>query len=199
MPSLKKLCLVLFALQYDYSSNGVTAFCTSQRTKLPPSSAINSAVLDRRAAFINTIALVPVVWSQGIDFAEAKVSIKPDAAFKSLVKAREELQQSREFLAKSDSEGLRDYLSDGSLNINNYGENAGALLASKQLDAESKRAIGTIRTYGAGADVVIMYGGLKADLEDEEAASNFNALNKKLKRTIDSLDEVISICRSNGF
>jgi len=211
MLSLKKLWLVLFAVQYDGSFNGVTAFCTSQMTKLP-SSAMNSAVVDRRAAFINAIALVPVVWSQGIEFAEAKVSVKPDAAFKSLVKAREELQQSREFLAKSDSKGLRDYLSDGSLNINNYGENAAALLASKQLDTESKRAIlemslkddsavfgNSIRTSGAGADVVINYGGLKADLKDEEAANDFNALNKKLKGTIDSLDEVISICRSNGF
>ena len=194
--SLKKLCWLL-TLHSTASSNGAAAFSTSQRTRLP--SSMNSAGVNRRAAFINTIAWVPIIWSQGIDFAEAKVSIKPDTAFKNLVKAREELQQSREFLAKNDSEGLRDFLSDNSLNINNYGENAGALLASKQLDAESKRAIGTIRTYGAGADVVIMFGGLKADLEDEEASTNFSALNKSLKRAIDSLDEVISICRSNGF
>jgi hypothetical protein len=64
--------------------------------------------------------LVPGVWSQEIDFAEAKVSIKPDAAFKSLVKAREELQFKRV-----------PSVSNGSLNINNYGTNAGALLASK--------------------------------------------------------------------
>lgn len=92
---------------------------------------------------------------------------------------------------------MKDYLSDPSLNINNYEENAGVLLASKQLDAESKKEIGTIRRYGVGADVIIMFGSVKAELEEEEA--NFGALSKSLKRTMDSLDEVIAICKSNGF
>ena len=35
---------------------------------------------------------------------------------------------------------------------------------NKQLDAESKIAIGTVRRYGAGADVIIMYGGLKGEI-----------------------------------
>lgn len=92
---------------------------------------------------------------------------------------------------------MKDYLSNPSLNINNYEENANALLASKQLDAESKKAIGTIRRYGVGADVIIMYGGLKAELEEEEA--NYGTLSKSLQRAVDSLDEVIAICKSNGF
>ena len=92
---------------------------------------------------------------------------------------------------------MKDYLSNPSLNINNYEENAGVLLQSKKLDAESKKEIGTIRRYGVGADVIIMYGSVKAELEEEEA--NFGALNKSLKRTMDSLDEVIAICKSNGF
>ncbi len=92
---------------------------------------------------------------------------------------------------------MKDYFSNPSLNINNYEENANALLASKQLDAESKKEIGTIRRYGVGADVIIMYGGVKAELEEEEA--NYGILNKSLQRTMDSLDEVIAICKSNGF
>lgn len=92
---------------------------------------------------------------------------------------------------------MKDYLSNPSLNINNYEENAGVLLQSKKLDAESKKEIGTIRRYGVGADVIIMFGSVKAELEEEDA--NVGSLSKSLKRTMDSLDEVIAICKSNGF
>jgi hypothetical protein len=143
---------------------------------------------------------MPLIWSQGmpVQVANAKISIRPDAAFKSLEKAREELQTiATTYLPNKDYDGLRDYLSDATLNMNRYEENANALLASKELDAESKKEIGTIRRYGVGADVIIMYGGLKAELEEEDiSVSN---LTKSLKRTMDSLDEVIAICRSNGF
>ena len=142
--------------------------------------------------------LSPIIWSHASQLAHAKTSIKPDAAFQSLVDAREELNTaSTQYLSKKDYDGMKDYLSNPSLNINNYEENAGVLLQSKKLDAESKKEIGTIRRYGVGADVIIMYGSVKAELEEEEA--NFGALNKSLKRTMDSLDEVIAICKSNGF
>lgn len=42
-----------------------------------------------------------------------------------------------------------------------------------------------------------MYGGVKAELEEEE--TNFSTLSKSLQRAMDSLDEVIAICKSNGF
>mmetsp|Transcript_9374 Transcript_9374/g.14148 ORF Transcript_9374/g.14148 Transcript_9374/m.14148 type:complete len:209 (-) Transcript_9374:62-688(-) len=208
MSSLKKISLLL-AVQFLGSFNVlvVSAFCnninhnkaiapTTTTTRLP--TAVNSAGGVNRRTLFHSIAWVPIIWSQDIAFAHAKVTIRPDAAFKSLVNAREELQTSKEFLAKNDLEGLREFLSDASLNINRYEENAGALLASKQLDAESKKAIGTIRTYGAGADVIICLGGLKAELEDEDGV-NSNSVGKSLRRAMDSLDEVISICRSNGF
>ena len=51
--------------------------------------------------------------------------------------------------------------------MNNYESNAQALLESKRLDAESKKDIGTIRRYGVGADVIIMYGGLKNEIDEE--------------------------------
>ena len=94
---------------------------------------------------------------------------------------------------------MREYFADESLNMNKYEENASALLASKQLDSESKVAIGTIRRYGVGADVVIMYGGLKGEIDEENESLNFSTVSKMMKQTMDSLDEVIAICRSNGF
>ena len=56
--------------------------------------------------------------------------------------------------------------------MNNYELYSTALLESKLLDAESKRSIGTIRTYGVGADVVIMYGGLKNELMENPPDSS---------------------------
>jgi hypothetical protein len=113
---------------------------------------------------------------------------------------------------------MRTYLDERAVNMNNYESSAGALLESKRLDAESKRDIGTIRRYGVGADVIIMYGGLKSELrgrgddeneeeEEEEVGGGGRGgggtsgveVAKYLRRTADSLDEVLSICRNNGF
>ncbi len=132
--------------------------------------------------------------------AQAKTSIKPDSAFQSLLAAREELSTAqRKFLPNRDYDGMRDYFADNSLNINLYEENANALLASKALDAESKKEIGTIRRYGVGADVMIMYGSLRAEIDEENESPDYSTVSKSLQRTADSLDEVIAICRSNGL
>ena len=78
--------------------------------------------------------------------------------------------------------------------MNNYELNAQALLESKRLDAESKKDIGTIRRYGVGADVIIMYGGIKNELDEENESPNYSEIAKYLRRTGDALDEVIAIC-----
>ena len=85
--------------------------------------------------------------------------------------------------------------------MNNYEANAQALLESKRLDAESKKDIGTIRRYGVGADVIIMYGGLKNEINNEEndMPTSAGEVGKYIRRTSDSLDEIIAICKSNGF
>ena len=83
--------------------------------------------------------------------------------------------------------------------MNNYESNAQALLESKRLDAESKKDIGTIRRYGVGADVIIMYGGLKNEIDEGNESTSASEVVKYLRRTSDSLDEVLAICRSNGF
>lgn len=121
----------------------------------------SSTTINRKMAF-KQMALIPFLMTQSPNIAEAKISIKPEAAFAGLVKAREELDYAfANFLNKKDYDSMREYFADESLNMNKYEENASALLASKQLDSESKVAIGTIRRYGVGADVIIMYGGLK--------------------------------------
>ena len=155
----------------------------------------------RRDVFVKASAAVTagLAWALQSDVALAG-KIKPDEAFASLVKARKELQTVGEtYLPKRDWEGLRTYLEQDAVNLNAYEANAGALLESKRLDAESKKDIGTIRRYGVGADVIIMYGGLKNEVDEENENPNGSEIAKYLRRTADSLDEVIAICRSNGF
>mmetsp|Transcript_5267 Transcript_5267/g.13290 ORF Transcript_5267/g.13290 Transcript_5267/m.13290 type:complete len:249 (-) Transcript_5267:69-815(-) len=131
----------------------------------------------------------------------SKRNTDPEVAYSNLRKAREELAVAgRTYFPKRDWEGLREYLSNEDFYINNYDENANALLTSKRLDTESKQAIGTIRRYGVGADVIIMYGGLKAELSEENERPNSAEIEKYYIKTLDSLEEVIAIVRSNpGF
>ena len=151
----------------------------------------------RRALLLGTLAL-PVIWSSTAQVSFA-AKLRPDDAYASLVKARQELNVAGEtYLSKKDWDGLRTYLTEDATNMNNYEVNAGALLESKRLDAESKKDIGTIRRYGVGADVIIMWGGLKNEVDMNEEPSSA-AVGKYLRRTAESLDEVLAICRSNGF
>lgn len=152
----------------------------------------------RRDLLLGTIVLPPL-WTINAGITNA-AKLRPDGAYANLVKAREELTVAGEkYASKRDWEGLRTYLSDGAVNMNNYESNAQALLESKRLDAESKKDIGTIRRYGVGADVIIMYGGLKNEVDEENESPSASEVGKYLKRTSDSLDEVLAICRSNGF
>jgi len=128
-------------------------------------------------------------------------TIDPDTAYTNLRKSREELVfAGRTYFPKQNWRGLREYLDQDDLNMNKYDTNANALLTSKRLDAESKKAIGTIRRYGVGADVIIMYGGMKAELSEDNERPNGTEIQNYYLRTLDSLEEVIAICRSNpGF
>jgi hypothetical protein len=124
--------------------------------------------------------------------------IKPQVAFEGLIKAREELQNAQnKYLSKRDYNGLREYL-ERAENINNFERNALAILASKKLDDEDKKAIGTIRRYGSGADVIIMYGGLIAEIDEGNEEPDAATVQKYMTRTMDSLDEVIAICKNSG-
>jgi len=128
--------------------------------------------------------------------AHAKAS--PDEAFDDILAGREELiAAAKKYLPERDFEGLKEYLDDKDRKINSYEGNAQILLESKRLDAESKKAIGTIRRYGVGADVIIMYGGLKAELDQE--SPNGGQVQQYLVKCLDALSEVIVICRDNGL
>lgn len=63
---------------------------------------------------------------------------------------------------------------------------------------EDKKAIGTIRRYGSGADVIIMYGGLIAEIDEGNEEPDAATVQKYMTRTMDSLDEVIAICKNSG-
>mmetsp|Transcript_24505 Transcript_24505/g.40173 ORF Transcript_24505/g.40173 Transcript_24505/m.40173 type:complete len:210 (-) Transcript_24505:99-728(-) len=152
----------------------------------------------RRALLLTTIAL-PSFWASHARPSFA-AKLRPDDAYASLVKARQELQvASDRYLPKKDWEGLRTYLTDEAVNMNNYDVSAQALLESKRLDAESKKDIGTIRRYGVGADVIIMYGGLKNEVDEGNESVSYAEVGKFLRGASQSLEEVLAICRSNGF
>eukprot|EP00579_Thalassiosira_antarctica_P018487 CAMPEP_0201946232 /NCGR_PEP_ID=MMETSP0903-20130614/54315_1 /ASSEMBLY_ACC=CAM_ASM_000552 /TAXON_ID=420261 /ORGANISM="Thalassiosira antarctica, Strain CCMP982" /LENGTH=287 /DNA_ID=CAMNT_0048489327 /DNA_START=182 /DNA_END=1045 /DNA_ORIENTATION=- len=158
----------------------------------------NESVSYAEVGLLTTIAL-PSFWAShaGASFA---AKLRPDDAYASLVKARQELQIANDtFLQKKDWEGLRTYLTDEAVNMNNYDVSAQALLESKRLDAESKKDIGTIRRYGVGADVIIMYGGLKNEVDEGNESVSYAEVGKFLRGASQSLEEVLAICRSNGF
>lgn len=169
----------------------------------------------RRRQVLQSLILVPLLWDNTASveqqkYAHAKVgsssssnnNISPDEAFDNLIQAREELiTAAKEFLPNRKLDEMRDYLlnddNEQQRQINKYEANAQVLLESKKLDVEAKKAIGTIRRYGVGADVMIMYGGLKSELEQDNP--NFAEVSKYLVKTLDSLEEVIVICRGSGF
>lgn len=164
--------------------------------------ATEDAVISRRTAVAKPAACVSLFWASTLAMSRPAQAAKttPDEAFANLILAREELiTAAKRYLPKRDFEGMREFLANEATNINNFEANSLVLLESKRLDVESKKEIGTIRRYGVGADVMIMYGGLKTELDETNEFPNLYEIQKYLTRTLDSLEEVIVICRSNGF
>ena len=77
----------------------------------------------------------------------------------------------------------------------NIEENLTILVQAPVLPAEDKKAIGTIRRYGVAADVIIMTGGLKEAIENQDA----RGAKSYLAKTKGSLGEVITIARGGGL
>lgn len=134
----------------------------------------------------------------------SKTTNDPKQAFSNILKAKDELEYAQTLLMKaikSEDDNLVDdlkaYLSDRAINMNNFEGNALVLLQSKLISDETRKEIGTIRRYGVGADVQIMYGGLIAEL-DASDYPDLGEVNKYLTRTLDSLSEVITLCKSDG-
>lgn len=186
-------CLVLLLLGVAEVSAFQTPMFATIATA-PNKDAVAALDSTRRAGLIS-IAFIPFL---APSMALAKLS--PDDAYANLRAAREELVVAgRTYFPKRDFDGLREYLDTKAVNMNNYETNAQTLLESKRLDAESKKDIGTIRRYGVGADVMIMYGGLRAEISEDNDMVSYSEVEKYYVRTLDSLEEVISICQSNGF
>jgi len=200
--SIRKVIVILLIvgptlLSPKFRVSAFQVFRTGISRCCPSSPAVSD---QHRRSILGTIIALPWLSSIQPVPAYAAAKIKPDDAFAALLKGRDELSVAdQKYLSKRDYDGLRSYLNEEATNINNYETNAGVLLESKRLDAESKKDIGTIRRYGVGADVIIMYGGLKGEIDEENENPNYSEAAKYLKRTMDSLDEVIAICRSNGF
>lgn len=135
----------------------------------------------------------------------SKTTNNPQEAFSNIIKAKDEMLVAQGILSKaikSDDidkvDQLKVYLESEAINMNNFEGNALALLQSKVLSEDTRKEIGTIRRYGVGADVQIMYGGLISELDASEYPDMKEA-EKYLKRTIDSLSEVIVLCESDGL
>ncbi len=122
----------------------------------------------------------------------------PRVAFEGLLAAKEELARAKSMAAKDDINGLRAFLNDEAKNLNGFEGNALSVVNSKQLDADDKKAIGTIRRYGSGADVLIMFGGAVSELNENDEPDKA-AIVKFLQRADESLSEVILVCQNAGF
>ncbi|CAB9501018.1 expressed unknown protein [Seminavis robusta] len=151
----------------------------------------------RRDLLLQSIQVVPLL---GITLPAkaAAPKVKPALAFETLSIAEQELRQAaKKYLPTSDYDGLRDFLATSELK--NFETYSTAILSSKLLSEEDKKSIGTIRTYGVGADVQIMFGGLMAELDDTMVDEpNRGDVVKYMTRTIDALSEVLTICRNSG-
>ena len=107
--------------------------------------------------------------------------------------ARKTLDGLDALLAKGDFDAAATALDARAVSA--FEENATIIINAPVLAAEDKKAIGTIRRYGVAADVMIMTGGLKEALRDEDARGAKSYLSKAKG----SLDEVISIAKGGGL
>mmetsp|Transcript_21516 Transcript_21516/g.42940 ORF Transcript_21516/g.42940 Transcript_21516/m.42940 type:complete len:208 (-) Transcript_21516:1413-2036(-) len=119
------------------------------------------------------------------------------AACSSIRSALAQLQGAKKLVDGKKFDELLALLDDSS-DISSFETTITTLLQSKVLDPEDSRAIGTIRTYGIAADVMIMTGGLKAELKDNDEP-NPAEVAKFYKRAIDSLKEINLILNNSGL
>ena len=108
-----------------------------------------------------------------------------------ILAARQALDSADELVSAGDFVALRSLLSAAPVSA--FEDNALVLVQSKALGLDDVKQIGTIKRFGAGADVIIMLGGM------EKAVGDKNAVNAKsfLGKAKGSLDEILSICKAN--
>ena len=121
------------------------------------------------AAALTVLAVAPELsWGKTGSMATSQFStapsqkaakIDPKTAITNLIAAQDELKDALLLAKKNDIASLRRFIDDDSTSIASFEVSATSLLSSKLLDSDDKKAIGTIRRYGPGADVLIMFGG----------------------------------------
>ena len=105
--------------------------------------------------------------------------------------ARQALDSADELVGAGNFAALRSLLSAAPVSA--FEDNALVLVQSKVLGLDDVKQIGTIKRFGAGADVIIMLGGLEKAVGDKNAANAKSYLGKAKG----SLDEILSICKAN--
>ena len=108
-----------------------------------------------------------------------------------ILAARQALDSADELVSAGDFVALRSLLSAAPVSA--FEDNALVLVQSKALGLDDIKQIGTIKRYGAGADVIIMLGGLEKAVGDKNAANTKSFLDKAKA----SLDEIVTICKAN--
>jgi len=156
-------------------------------------------------AAIATTGSIKTAQFAGKGAGPTKTTNDPEVAFKNIKLASLELSKAQSILSKALSSGndddidsLKDFFENDAINMNNFEGNALVLLQSKKMSDETRKEIGTIRRYGVGADVQIMYGGLISELDASEYP-NLGEVKRFLGLCINSLNEVIALCKSDGF
>ncbi|KAJ1447730.1 hypothetical protein M885DRAFT_624123 [Pelagophyceae sp. CCMP2097] len=115
------------------------------------------------------------------------------AAISEIKAARNALNNVDALLAANDFDAVDALL--GSAPVSEFEKDATVILQAPVLSAEDKKAIGTIKRYGVGADVTIMLGGLKA----ASAESNGGDCRNYLAKAKSALDELILIAKGGGL
>lgn len=100
--------------------------------------------------------------------------------------SRAELAGVNALLGSSNFDGALDAVESASSTLE---KDCSVLVQSPVLSADDKVAIGTIRRYGIGADVLIMLGGVAEATREENKAK----AQDLLKKGIAALDEVLAI------
>jgi len=206
---------ILYSSCGDGDGDGVPETAPGRKEPLPFGT---GSILDRREAIVTHVCAFLLFAAPKVSSAvtgQVKTSQypgprvssgplpSPKDAFKMLLASKQELEAARKLVGKKNSnavDSLRGFVADGGFsNLEQFEASSKSLLRSGKLSDEDKKAIGTIRTYGAGADVMIMYGGLLAEISDDNENVSIGEVNKFLSKAVESLNEVIIICQNSDF
>ena len=111
------------------------------------------------------------------------------AAAAQILAARRQLDSVDGLLKAGDFAAVKSLLSTAP--VSTFEQNALVLVQSKALGPDDVKAIGTIKRYGAGADAIIMLGGLGAAAGKKDAGEAASYAEKAKA----SFDEIIAICK----